>query len=70
MCKTGRFRAKSDPEHFLSRKKFAPKKFVTISDFKNEVFGKPDFGQKKPDPNVREVQNTPMIGGIMIKYHF
>ena len=46
MCKTGRFRAKPDPGQFLSRKKFEPKNFSSIVDFKNEVFGKPDFRQK------------------------
>ena len=46
MCKTGRFRAKPDPGQFLSGKKFEPKNFSSIVDFKNEVFGKPDFGQK------------------------
>ena len=44
--KTGRFTAKPDPGQFLSGKKFAPKIFLYIVDFKNEVFGKPDFGQK------------------------
>ena len=46
MFKTGRFRAKPDPGQFLSGKKFEPKNFSSIVDFKNEVFGKPDFGQK------------------------
>ena len=46
MFKTGRFRAKPDPGQFLSVKKFEPKNFSSIVDFKNEVFGKPDFGQK------------------------
>ena len=47
----------------MSGKKIVLKKFLYIVAFKNEVFGKPDFGQKKPDPNVREVQKTLMIGG-------
>ena len=44
MYKTGRFRAKPDSGQFLSGKKFAPKNFLAFVDFKNDVFGKPDFG--------------------------
>ena len=39
MYKTGRFRAKPDPGQFLSGKKFVPKYFLSIVDFKTEVFG-------------------------------
>ena len=46
MHKTGRFMAKPDPGQFSSGKKFASKNFLAFVDFKNEVFGKPDFGQK------------------------
>ena len=67
MFKTGRFRAKPDPGQFLSGKKFEPKNFSSIVDFKNEVFGKPDFGQKKPDPDVRETSGTV---GILIRHCF
>ena len=44
--KTGCFRAKPDPGQFLSGKKFALKYFLSFVDFKNEIFGKPDFSQK------------------------
>ena len=57
MVQTGRFRAKPDPGQFLSGKKFVPKYFLYIVDFKNEVFGKPDFGQKtRPERpgNIRD----------------
>ena len=56
MCKTGRFRAKPDPGQFLSGKKFEPKNFSSIVDFKNEVFEKPDFGQKNRIRTSREPQ--------------
>ena len=44
IMKTGQFRAKPDPGQILSGKIFAPKKFLSHLDFKNEVFRKPDFG--------------------------
>ena len=44
--KTGQFREKLDPGQFLSGKKFSPEKSWTFVDFENEVFGKPDSGQK------------------------
>ena len=37
---------KTDHGQFLSRKKFSPKNYWSFVDFKNEVFGKPDSGQK------------------------
>ena len=65
MFKTGRFRAKPDPGQFLSRKKFEPKNFSSIVDFKNEVFGKPDSGQNYRIRMSGNAQGTLWIGGIM-----
>ena len=44
--KTGQFREKPDPGQFWSGKKLSAKNFWSFVDFKNEVFGKPDSGQK------------------------
>ena len=46
--------ANPDPGQVVSGKKFVPKNFSRCIDFKYIVFEKPDFGQKKPDPDVRE----------------
>ena len=70
MWKTGRFRAKPDSRQFLSEKKIVPKKFLYIVAFKNEVFGKPDFSQKKTGPKCPGGPKDTNDRGIMIKHHF
>ena len=70
MCKTGRFRAKPDPGHFLSGKKFSPKNFLSCVDFKNEVFAKPDSGQNYRIRMSGNAQGTLWIGGIMKRDQF
>ena len=46
MWKTGHFRAKPDPGRILSGKIFLTKSFFNHTDFKNDVFRKPDFWPK------------------------
>ena len=70
MCKTGRFRAKPDPGHFLSGKKFSPKNFLSCVDFKNEVFAKPDSGQNYRIRMSKSGLGTLSIGGIVKNDHF